>query len=436
MRALLTTLLALAFASCAWAQPYSGSDTAPLRILQDGIPACTGPPNVNGADLNAIQGSCPGSNCGTCYITLQAHGCPALQNCKASMPNGAVFYDNFGNAYTIAPGGNPVSTFTALKFTDSAVSSTAAIDNVNAWFVNNNNWSGSGARQIAGRFGATLGPSPDGNLAILVDAGDVSLAAGSRLIFGNAALQKIAWAGAGNAAIYGVVQNVLGGLNFNWGNVVPRMQFDATGAVMFFTGSTGANDNSIGLGGDADRQIGLERNSIAGQPGHVLFVSAGGAAVGAVDKAGGAAGLIGGRSTGDGGSDAQVNVAFTGQGAGSTYRLSLPVWHWPNGHPTSFIDLGGASVAACGTSPAIAGSDAVGKITVGTGGVTTCDLVFLRTWTNAPHCIIDNQTHTLAAAFTMRAVPDAATTTTKVTIQTSLADISGDTLRYTCASAE
>lgn len=44
------------------------------------------------------------------------------------------------------------------------------------------------------------------------------------------------------------------------------------------------------------------------------------------------------------------------------------------------------TLQTCGTTPAIDGSDAVGRITEGTGAVSSCAIGFSRTYTATPYC--------------------------------------------------
>jgi hypothetical protein len=62
---------------------------------------------------------------------------------------------------------------------------------------------------------------------------------------------------------------------------------------------------------------------------------------------------------------------------------------------TGHLITGGSTpgVSACGGSPAIAGTDNAGRVTVGSGGGTvSCTVTFAATWTNAPACTTNNET--------------------------------------------
>lgn len=80
------------------------------------------------------------------------------------------------------------------------------------------------------------------------------------------------------------------------------------------------------------------------------------------------------------------------------------------------------AVSACGTSPSIAGSDTAGKVTAGTGAVTTCTLTFATAYGVAPACYSNNET----TAQVMRAV----STTTTLVIDG--ADFTSDVISYMC----
>lgn len=45
-------------------------------------------------------------------------------------------------------------------------------------------------------------------------------------------------------------------------------------------------------------------------------------------------------------------------------------------------------LTACGTTPAIVGTDMSGKITMGTGSPTGCVMTFARAWQVAPACVV------------------------------------------------
>jgi hypothetical protein len=81
-----------------------------------------------------------------------------------------------------------------------------------------------------------------------------------------------------------------------------------------------------------------------------------------------------------------------------------------------------AVAGSCGTSPTIVGTDVAGKVTTGTGSPTSCTLTFATAWTNAPACMVTNET----SANLARAV----STTTTVILSGTL--VAGDVLAYIC----
>lgn len=104
-----------------------------------------------------------------------------------------------------------------------------------------------------------------------------------------------------------------------------------------------------------------------------------------------------------------------------------PKVSWTGVHP---IYLAGAAppivhAATCGTTPGIAGSDASGRVTVGSGGsATSCQVDFGTAWATAPVCVGGNETTALAAKFTA--------STTSLTIASGSAFTAADKLVYKC----
>ena len=82
-------------------------------------------------------------------------------------------------------------------------------------------------------------------------------------------------------------------------------------------------------------------------------------------------------------------------------------------------------VSACGTTPAIVGSNSAGKVTIGTGATTSCTVTFANSGytTNAPACTVTGDTPAELYAAT--------TTTTVLTITSSL-DMASDVISYQC----
>lgn len=79
---------------------------------------------------------------------------------------------------------------------------------------------------------------------------------------------------------------------------------------------------------------------------------------------------------------------------------------------------------SCGTGPTIAGQDSAGKVTTGTGSPTSCTVTFAVAKTNAPACVVSNETSAVLARAT--------STTTTVVLAGSFT--AGDVLSYVCMS--
>lgn len=79
-------------------------------------------------------------------------------------------------------------------------------------------------------------------------------------------------------------------------------------------------------------------------------------------------------------------------------------------------------VSACGTTPAIAGSDFAGLVTVGTGTPTACTITFSAAYSAIPVCVVNSATQLAAFSYTV-------STTAIVVTQTAT---SSNLLRYIC----
>jgi hypothetical protein len=85
-----------------------------------------------------------------------------------------------------------------------------------------------------------------------------------------------------------------------------------------------------------------------------------------------------------------------------------------------------AAVSSCGGSPSIVGSDAAGRVTLGTGSPASCQIVFGTSWTNPPVCHFTNESGN-SQAYSISAV-DAFS----VTFRTTGPMTTGDVINYTC----
>ena len=80
------------------------------------------------------------------------------------------------------------------------------------------------------------------------------------------------------------------------------------------------------------------------------------------------------------------------------------------------------TLSSCGTTPTIVGGDGAGKVTAGTGAVTSCTVTFARVWDLAPSCIVQDATDGTAVYNS--------TTVSAMTI--SGTDFSSDVIHYIC----
>ena len=93
-----------------------------------------------------------------------------------------------------------------------------------------------------------------------------------------------------------------------------------------------------------------------------------------------------------------------------------------NGH----LGIGGSDPTAstCGTGASLNGTNSVGSVTVGTGGVTACTITFSSSFPTAPRCFFQSSVMTMIRVSSISG--------TDVTIETS-ADVSSGTVDYWCA---
>jgi hypothetical protein len=84
----------------------------------------------------------------------------------------------------------------------------------------------------------------------------------------------------------------------------------------------------------------------------------------------------------------------------------------------------GSGPSDCGTGPAIAGNDSVGRVTVGSAPGGGCTLTFAAGWPNPPVCLTDDETTT---------TPLAAGRASSASVYLAGTIHAGDTLAYRCA---
>ena len=81
------------------------------------------------------------------------------------------------------------------------------------------------------------------------------------------------------------------------------------------------------------------------------------------------------------------------------------------------------TLSACGTTPAVEGSNSVGMVTIGTGVTTSCTVTFATAFPNAPTCLITGPSTSITYAATA--------TTAALTILSS-ADMDSEVINYLC----
>ena len=208
-----------------------------------------------------------------------------------------------------------------------------------------------------------------------------------------------------------------------------QMRIDSAGNVGI---GTTAPTNLLSLGGNSARIFWMERHTTAGTAGNNLTVTAGGATSGATDKNAGDLILTSGTSTGTGGgaiqfqtSQAAASTATTDNALTTRFKINN------NGHLISSGTVPTIANNDCGTTAqgtvTTLSTDVSGSITVGTLTVTSCAMTFAKAWTNAPNCVVIDDTNVLAVK--------ASTSTTKLTI-TSSTSMSSDVISFVCIGNE
>ena len=184
--------------------------------------------------------------------------------------------------------------------------------------------------------------------------------------------------------------------------------------------STPTPTNILSLGGNSARTIWMERHTTADTPGNSLTIQAGGATSGATDRNGGDLILAPGTSTGSGRSKVQIQSSIAG-GAGTADRAPATHFQISQGHIEALGTTPTIS-AGCGTGATIVGNDNNGTITTQASGFGTCTVTFANAWSNAPQCVLNNQT---SASVTRVTSPS----TTGITITGATG---GDVIDYLC----
>lgn len=85
------------------------------------------------------------------------------------------------------------------------------------------------------------------------------------------------------------------------------------------------------------------------------------------------------------------------------FVFAVVLWWFTGSHAANYsasTSDGTPTVATCGTSPSVAGTDGAGVITTGSGTVTACTLNFSATLGAAPSCILATSATTITPAIT------------------------------------
>jgi len=174
-----------------------------------------------------------------------------------------------------------------------------------------------------------------------------------------------------------------------------KMRITSSGNVGLATTSP---TKTLSLGGNAAQTIWMERHTTANTAGNSLTIQAGGATVGATDKAAGDLILAPGISTGNQGGKVQIQSTLSGT-SGTTDRNPVTHFQIAQGHIET---LGTAPTlsAGCGTGATIVGNDNNGTITTTATGFGTCTVTFARNWTNTPQCVLNNRSSTTVTRVT------------------------------------
>lgn len=122
-------------------------------------------------------------------------------------------------------------------------------------------------------------------------------------------------------------------------------------------------------------------------------------------------------------------LALTAFGAVAQYQIQTIGTATFNGLATIGAHIATAGTApaltSCGTTPAIAGTDTSGTVTMGTGTPTGCVITFATAYTGAPHCVVSWEATPLASQ-------SYAVTTTAITLTQTAT--SSNKVDYWCAA--
>ncbi len=266
----------------------------------------------------------------------------------------------------------------------------------------------------------------------------------------------------GNASARGMIINITGTLGAVYGLVVNNSKTDdgAIGIYSNMSPTTGAHTAVLGNAASSNAgaiggNFGVSHASATGYGLKAYNSGTGGAAllatgtatgvrnvveiqniVAAANNSGAAITFRNNRTTGGMTTVAQVagvitditSGAYTGDLVAYSANNAAPSEHWRMKETGHIIYTGTAPTltANCGTTPAIAGNDIVGRITIGTGGTdVACTLTFNKAWATAPVCVVATETTALLVT--------AASTTTTLIITSATPFTAADKLVYQCS---
>jgi len=115
---------------------------------------------------------------------------------------------------------------------------------------------------------------------------------------------------------------------------------------------------------------------------------------------------------------------YHGALSGSTqYGVATAAYDFYKTHITASAATSPA-LSSCGTTPSIAGSDNAGKITMGSGTLTSCTVTFAAAWAKAPACMTNDESSSGIVAVTN------STTTTAMTVRAT--SLTSKVVSYIC----
>ncbi len=217
-----------------------------------------------------------------------------------------------------------------------------------------------------------------------------------------------------------------------------------TGSIGFTTGSNSANGGNTG---SFQSVTGAYTGTTAAQSGDVTFASGNstpdiaGSHSGGLNMETGTSGYQSGDILIATGAGTVLNDAFSGgatvatgsvTGTASSGDIQLFTGTVGTGGTRGKILITGPivtsgdnpNVSSCGTgSPSVIGNDVAGHITAGGGVLTSCTLTFTQSWSVAPVCMVDDESHVLL----LSGNPSNGTL-----VITSIGSFSGDTIGYHC----